>query len=535
MKWIGQHIWDNISRFRNDVYLENVSLATPGNVIGMDANKKLTYFEVGSIDHDSLTNFEPREHYRWDNDISSTATIHTNNITDLHGAGVDGTASRILTDNGSGGITSNGYLTFRNSGNVSLLTLISNEDTGDFCSIATTTHGATTITTVDDDATAAHFEIEADGNIVLDSAATIKAESDQFNFESPNANDPLVIIKNTANDATSGRLRFLNQRGADGQDDDETGIIEFYSYDDGTPTGTLYAEIKGIIHDATNGEESGQLKLQVASHDGGIEDGIVLTGGSVDTEVDVAIGKGSASVTTVAGSLQVGGSTNALTNAGLVVVANQSNITGVGTLTSGDATGVVSAASTSAAGKVELATTAEATTGTDTARAVTPEGVAAVHATAQSGKNYRIVNCNFRADIGTTKYYLPLKSQDEQTVLTREENQEVAVCDGRLVSLTWRAEAFHSFGSDATVTFGVETNTVGSSYSGGYSEVETQTVTVEHTDDQHLWHVVFSEAKHWDSTDMFTISMQSDTDITGSNERIFITLVIEDDWSTYLA
>ena len=41
---------------------------------------------------------------------------------------------------------------------------------------------------------------------------------------------------------------------------------------------------------------------------------------------------------------------------------------------------------------------------------------ASVHATVQTGKNYRIVNCNFRADIGTDKYYLPLKSQDEQTV-----------------------------------------------------------------------------------------------------------------------
>ena len=160
---------------------------------------------------------------------------------------------------------------------------------------------------------------------------------------------------------------------------------------------------------------------------------------------------------------------------------------------------------------------------------------ATVHATAQTGKNYRIVNTSFRADIGTTKYYLPLKSQDEQTVLTREENQEVAVCDGRLVSLTWRAEAFNTHTGDATVTFGVETNTVGSSYSGGYSVQETESVTVNHADDQHLWHVVFDSAKHWDSTDMFTISMQSDTDITGSNERIFITLVIEDDWSTYLA
>ena len=160
---------------------------------------------------------------------------------------------------------------------------------------------------------------------------------------------------------------------------------------------------------------------------------------------------------------------------------------------------------------------------------------ASVHATVQTGKNYRIVNCNFRADIGTDKYYLPLKSQDEQTVLTREENQEVAVCDGRLVSLTYRGEAFNTHSGDATVTFGVETNTVGTSYSSGYSGIETEDITINEADDQHLWHAVFSTAKHWDSTDMFAISMQSDTDMTGSNERIFITLVIEDDWSTYLA
>ena len=157
------------------------------------------------------------------------------------------------------------------------------------------------------------------------------------------------------------------------------------------------------------------------------------------------------------------------------------------------------------------------------------------HAAAQIGKNYRIVNCNFRADIGTTKYYLPLKSQDEQTALTREEDQEVAVCDGRLVSVTYRGEAFNTHSGDATVTFGVETNTVGSSYALGYSVIETEAVTINNADDQHLWHVVFDTAKHWDSTDMFAISIQSDTDITGSNERIFLTLVIEDDWSTYLA
>ena len=50
-------------------------------------------------------------------------------------------------------------------------------------------------------------------------------------------------------------------------------------------------------------------------------------------------------------------------------------ITTVGTLDTGDATAIVSAASTTAAGKVELATTAETTTGTDSTRAVTPDGL----------------------------------------------------------------------------------------------------------------------------------------------------------------
>jgi len=43
----------------------------------------------------------------------------------------------------------------------------SSADTGDYFSIATTTHGATTITTVDDDATAANLTLTVDGDIVL--------------------------------------------------------------------------------------------------------------------------------------------------------------------------------------------------------------------------------------------------------------------------------------------------------------------------------------------------------------------------------
>jgi hypothetical protein len=43
IKWIGQHIWDFVSRFRNDVYLEDIStdtIASGGN-LGLDSNNKI--------------------------------------------------------------------------------------------------------------------------------------------------------------------------------------------------------------------------------------------------------------------------------------------------------------------------------------------------------------------------------------------------------------------------------------------------------------------------------------------------------------
>ena len=114
MKWIGQHIWDFVSRFRNDIYLEDISTGTiaSGGNLGLDSNNKIV---KADIDHDSLTNFVAAEHYRWDTDISGTATIHTNNITDLHGAGVDGSANQLLTDDGDGTVTSESSLTFNNN------------------------------------------------------------------------------------------------------------------------------------------------------------------------------------------------------------------------------------------------------------------------------------------------------------------------------------------------------------------------------------------------------------------------------------
>ena len=54
MKWIGQHIWDFISRFRSDVYLEDLTESAQDHVIGVDANGKLYKQDVATGDITSV-------------------------------------------------------------------------------------------------------------------------------------------------------------------------------------------------------------------------------------------------------------------------------------------------------------------------------------------------------------------------------------------------------------------------------------------------------------------------------------------------
>jgi hypothetical protein len=140
-------------------------------------------------------------------------------------------------------------------------------------------------------------------------------------LEAAATNTPILEIKNTHNGGTAGILKFNNtEGGTDGADNDKLGSVEFHGNDDGTPTAQQYAGIVAEIHDATSDNESGKLTFQVASHDGGVESGLVLMGGSVDAEVDVEIGNGSASLTTVMGDLQInGGDVNSPSGGGLNV------------------------------------------------------------------------------------------------------------------------------------------------------------------------------------------------------------------------
>lgn len=115
-----------------------------------------------------------------------------------------------------------------------------------------------------------------------------------------------LSIVQDQNNISGSFLRLNNTHaGNDGTDADICGTIEFYGQDDGTPTATEYARIRGEIEDASSGAEGGRLTLSVASHNGSLADGLVLVDGDASGEVDVTVGAGANSVTTVAGQLNV--------------------------------------------------------------------------------------------------------------------------------------------------------------------------------------------------------------------------------------
>ena len=51
MKWIGQHIWDFVSRFRNDVYFEGLTETEETRGLVVDANGKVSINPLSGDEH----------------------------------------------------------------------------------------------------------------------------------------------------------------------------------------------------------------------------------------------------------------------------------------------------------------------------------------------------------------------------------------------------------------------------------------------------------------------------------------------------
>ena len=170
-------------------------------------------------------------------------------IDDLHGAGVDGAANQLLTDDGDGTVTSESTLTY------------------------------------------------TDGTLTIDSSVN---------------GDPEIRLKSSFDNAIGPRFTFEKVR--TGADDTALGYLYFIGQDASDNVQT-YAIIKTDIQEADHGSEGGELIISVATHDGGLSTGLRIVDGDANAELDVTLAAGTASVTTIAGTLTMG-STATIDNSG---------------------------------------------------------------------------------------------------------------------------------------------------------------------------------------------------------------------------
>ena len=108
-------------------------------------------------------------------DLNITGTLKPANMYSIDSDGdlILDTVGDIILDAFSSHVYIGSYIDFDLNGSGSAgasMKLMSILDTGDYFMIDTTTHGATTISTVDDDATAANLTLDVDGDITLDAA-----------------------------------------------------------------------------------------------------------------------------------------------------------------------------------------------------------------------------------------------------------------------------------------------------------------------------------------------------------------------------
>jgi len=334
------------------------------------------------------------------------------------------------------------------------------------------------------------------GVSAIGSAGTdITITSDTVNFTSANADDPAIWIKNTANDNQATRMLFLKERGADGQDGDECGSIYFYSYDDGTPSLQKYGYIESTIHDATSGQESGKLDIGVANHDGGAEPGVSMQGGSANGEVDVTIGSGSDSLTTIAGDLGV--------TTGLI-------------LDSVDVTAIQTASESFADNDTSLMTSAAIND-----RINRPSG------------QMFIKNFNFSVNAGTTEYYFPMASTAESTSSVNQAVTMIMPTAGKLLKIHLRTSVNHSGQTTTFTLYNWDTDEnwnngnksvlgVQSGTGPGIGEVVTYDFTSS----------LDSGTNAFTANEMIAVSFQNGGD-PGSNTKYVATLVFDLDWTSY--
>lgn len=145
-------------------------------------------------------------------------------------------------------------------------------------------------------------------------------------------------------------------------------------------------------------------------------------------------------------------------------------------------------------------------------------------------KTIQCFSANFFDDLGTTKHYVPLSTQSTSE-LTSDGNTIVdflAPCDLSIREVMLKLPASTTGSGD--ITAGIETSNIGSTPTTK-SSVETETVSVTSSNDNDIVHFRFNETTHATLGQNVSVTIQSDTDLS-SSQNWYVNVIMELDWNT---
>ena len=146
-----------------------------------------------------------------------------------------------------------------------------------------------------------------------------------------------------------------------------------------------------------------------------------------------------------------------------------------------------------------------------------------------------MMRAGFKGDVTTTKYYVPLQAELEQTTYNHETNGFLAPFSGKLLKVMYRASGNLS-GSSNSVTFRLEQIPRNV---GWTTPTVLETIAVDgptnNTTDPNMVTADFvggSGTNSFVAGDMIMVSMQHSADVAGGSTRHFFTLIFETDYTS---
>jgi len=408
----------------------------------------------------------------------------------------------------------------------------------------------------------------------LDVTGDLTVNGDAVTFQSSDDSEPIVSIKNTNSNDSGAELRFVKDKGAAGAASDEIGIIKFIG-DNAAQEQIYFAHIRGGIDNAGEGDgsEGGAVKIAVASHDGELQNGLVIQDGNAEDEVDVQIASGSASITTIAGTLTMG-STAAMGNTGLLTVGAQTGITAaanlvtVGAIGTGtwESTDIAVAHGGTGASNLDafcLLAGSQTLTGTKTLNSFKGTGATTVTnildedamgsnsatalATQQSIKAYvdtykiHVIQTSFNDDMGTDEIFIPFNHKDENPNITNINVPMVMPVAGKLLKIHLRANQHQNLSSNE-ITFKLYDIDTGENWNTDNSDVLGAKVITGLAKQHHttadfttgLESGVGAETNIFQAGDIIGVTMQHSADQNASNtSNYLVTFVFELNFAGY--